>query len=171
MLAPWFPGESRGITLAHMRILRFLVAAALGVGLAVTVLGPAGPAQAAYPACNDHTVEVWGVYERPGGTAGYKTNIPSASGNIDCTLRSGAHNWSVVMLQIALNDCFNAGLAVDGQYGPRTRDVVTWFQAVKGITVDGVYGPQTRTLMLWGFRFPGTPINERPFTCRYHWNP
>lgn len=34
--------------------------------------------------------------------------------------------------------------SIDGKYGPKTRDVVTFIQAASGISADGIYGPDTR---------------------------
>jgi peptidoglycan hydrolase-like protein with peptidoglycan-binding domain len=70
----------------------------------------------------------------------------TASGNkdTDCILGRGSQGWGVVALQLALNSCANAGLKVDGVYGPATEAAVKWMQGTQGITTDGVYGPQTR---------------------------
>jgi|GEM_PF-5645139 len=51
----------------------------------------------------------------------------------------------VKTLQTRLNQLINAGLAVDGHYGPLTQAAVEEFQRQQGITVDGIVGPQT-----WG---------------------
>ena len=40
-------------------------------------------------------------------------------------------------LQAALNAVDNAGLAVDGHYGPKTRAAVEAFQTKKGLKVTG----------------------------------
>jgi peptidoglycan hydrolase-like protein with peptidoglycan-binding domain len=52
--------------------------------------------------------------------------------------------------QVLLNDLHSANpglanpaLTVDGQYGPGTASVVTYFQRSLGLTQDGVTGPQT----------------------------
>ncbi|TDC67311.1 peptidoglycan-binding protein [Actinomadura sp. GC306] len=73
--------------------------------------------------------------------------FPSVGANTlqrNCKLQQGDHNWGVVALQQWLLYCNGAKqVEVDGIYGPVTRDVITWIQAVKGLTVDGIYGPET----------------------------
>ncbi|XRQ08908.1 peptidoglycan-binding domain-containing protein [Actinomadura welshii] len=65
-----------------------------------------------------------------------------------CKLQQYDHNWGVVALQQWLLYCNKAKqIDVDGIYGPITRDVVTWIQAVEGINVDGVYGPETMNVL------------------------
>ena len=49
----------------------------------------------------------------------------------------------VKTIQTRLNQLINAGLAVDGYYGPLTTAAVKTFQQQQGITVDGMTGPQT----------------------------
>ena len=51
----------------------------------------------------------------------------------------------VRILQQALNQRNNAGLATDGVYGPLTRDAVINWQRREQIDVDGIVGPQTRS--------------------------
>lgn len=48
-----------------------------------------------------------------------------------------AHPDATSWLQSALNVVDNAGLAVDGHYGPKTRAAVEAFQAKKGLKVTG----------------------------------
>ena len=47
-------------------------------------------------------------------------------------------------VQQALNQRNHAGLAVDGAYGPLTRDAVLNWQRRSHIDIDGITGPQTR---------------------------
>lgn len=49
-----------------------------------------------------------------------------------------AHPDATSWLQAALNAIDNAGLVVDGQYGPKTRAAVETFQAKEGLHVTGV---------------------------------
>lgn len=65
------------------------------------------------------------------------------------TLRRGMkNNKQVRILQQNLNDAINAGLEIDGSYGPLTKQAVTDFQT-KNYNVsyfdkiDGIYGPRT----------------------------
>ena len=50
---------------------------------------------------------------------------------------------SVAWLQDSLNKLNNAGLAVDGDYGPATKKAVSDYQKEHGLAVDGWAGPQT----------------------------
>lgn len=59
------------------------------------------------------------------------------------TLRSGSTGSEVSLLQSLLNSVQNAGLTVDGKYGPATVAAVKKFQQSRGLTVDGVCGPST----------------------------
>lgn len=51
----------------------------------------------------------------------------------------------VQVIQHALNQRNNAGLATDGIYSPSTRDAVINWQRREHIDVDGIVGPQTRS--------------------------
>ncbi len=51
----------------------------------------------------------------------------------------------VRVVQHALNQRNNAGLATDGVYGSSTRDAVLDWQRREHIEVDGIVGPQTRS--------------------------
>jgi Putative peptidoglycan binding domain len=46
-------------------------------------------------------------------------------------------------VQRALNKVSNAGLKVDGQYGPVTHEAIRQYQTVKGLAPDGWAGPLT----------------------------
>jgi hypothetical protein len=77
----------------------------------------------------------------------------------DCLLsegdgyNGGGEAEAVRHLQHSLVYCNNGGVlgAIDGKYGPKTRDVVTFIQAASGIAPDGVYGPDTRKVLKWAF--------------------
>jgi peptidoglycan hydrolase-like protein with peptidoglycan-binding domain len=47
-------------------------------------------------------------------------------------------------IQSALNAQINAGLIVDGRYGPQTTAAVRVFQSRKGLAVTGIVDPDTR---------------------------
>lgn len=65
------------------------------------------------------------------------------------TLRRGMkNNKQVRILQQNLNDAINAGLEIDGSYGPLTKQAVTDFQTkYYNVSyfdkIDGIYGPRT----------------------------
>ena len=60
-------------------------------------------------------------------------------------LREGAKGPEVAALQQALNAHLapSPGLAVNGQFGPQTREAVRQFQAQNDLSVDGFVGPGT----------------------------
>lgn len=74
---------------------------------------------------------------------------------VRCNLKLGDRygDWEVyrgvLVLQRNLNSCYRTHLALDGVYGPKTRDAVRRVQALHHITADGIYGPQTRSAMYW----------------------
>jgi lysozyme family protein len=56
------------------------------------------------------------------------------------------HDWQ--WLQSSLNKVQNAGLTVDGVYGPRTREAVKIFQKEHDLLVDGICGVDTMTAVM-----------------------
>ncbi len=61
-------------------------------------------------------------------------------------------------LQQALNKLSDAGLAVDGIYGPATRAAVRSFQAQAGLAADGEAGPKTQAALDAALRARGFGI-------------
>ena len=55
----------------------------------------------------------------------------------------GVTGRHVAMIQDRLNTVANAGLLVDGEFGPLTTAAVTAFQNSRGLVPDGEVGPQT----------------------------
>jgi peptidoglycan hydrolase-like protein with peptidoglycan-binding domain len=51
--------------------------------------------------------------------------------------------YATSALQTVLTEYFGSTLAVDGQYGPRTRAAVKDFQRSRGLAADGQVGPDT----------------------------
>lgn len=60
------------------------------------------------------------------------------------TLQRGDTGVQVKSLQKCLNETMNAGLTVDGSFGPATEKAVRAFQKKHGLVVDGIVGPKTR---------------------------
>ncbi len=58
-------------------------------------------------------------------------------------LSSGMKGDAVRAAQFLLSKKYGYGLAVDGIFGPDTKDTVKSFQKSKGLQVDGIVGPQT----------------------------
>ena len=112
------------------------VAGMTGIGVAL-----AGPASA-QASCTTAT--------QLGNSGGYLADIPSlASGSTDCELGVGNEGIAVQALQFALNQCYGQHLTQDGIYGSLTEAAVEVAQRDAGITVDGIYGPQTRSHIKW----------------------
>jgi hypothetical protein len=64
-------------------------------------------------------------------------------------LRQGSSDTAAVRrLQALLNALADAGLTVDGAFGPRTEQAVRAFQTARRLVVDGIAGPQTWTALL-----------------------
>lgn len=63
------------------------------------------------------------------------------------TLRRRCKGDKVKILQKNLNDFFGAGLAIDGDFGAKTKAAVEFMQDALGITIDGIYGPASRAAM------------------------
>lgn len=59
-------------------------------------------------------------------------------------LRSGSTGEEVVALQTRLQELGYLTGAVDGQFGPATREAVAAFQRQNGLDADGIVGAQTR---------------------------
>lgn len=84
----------------------------------------------------------------------YVDQIQRAAGS---TLRIGSRSPEVQTLQEQLNSA-GANLAVDGIFGPQTRQAVIQFQRAAGLAPDGVVGPQTwASLSGGGVKIPPSP--------------
>lgn len=59
------------------------------------------------------------------------------------TLRRRCKGDKVKVLQQNCNDFFGSGLVVDGDFGAKTKDAVTFMQSALGCAMDGIYGPVT----------------------------
>ncbi|MGW3513127.1 peptidoglycan-binding domain-containing protein [Streptomyces sp. NPDC000994] len=103
---------------------------------ATAVVVPAGTASAA-PHCAK-------------GLVTYNIYMPVASDNsLNCTMGRGSYSNAVLALQFNLNLCYGAGLAEDKDFGPATEAALKAVQRKEKVAVDGVYGPNTRNAMLW----------------------
>jgi len=59
------------------------------------------------------------------------------------TIQNGSSGYEVALAQSCLNEIANAGLTVDGAFGPGTKAKVQAFQTANGLTADGIVGPNT----------------------------
>jgi peptidoglycan hydrolase-like protein with peptidoglycan-binding domain len=82
------------------------------------------------------------------------------TGSRNCTLAEGAEGGAVVTLQIALKSCnFASNLDIDGDFGAKTKQAVSYAQAKRGTGVDGIYGPNTRRAFYWPtYSSTGNPL-------------
>lgn len=62
-------------------------------------------------------------------------------------LRQGNKGTQVKLLQEDLNFLYDANLALDGQFGPLTKQALIKFQKAEGLIKDGIYGPQSYSTM------------------------
>lgn len=80
--------------------------------------------------------------------------VPAASGLLTddtagCVLGEGDDDRAVAALQVALVLCNGQDVAVDGDFGPATRQAVAAVEARHGLAADGSYGPDTLPVMRW----------------------
>src|SRR3990167_1203960 len=59
------------------------------------------------------------------------------------TLQQGSSDVQVGNLQKTLNEVAQAGLVVDNNFGPKTKQAVMAFQQTNGLVADGIVGPKT----------------------------
>lgn len=72
-------------------------------------------------------------------------------------LSEGMSGHEIWALQLNLNGATNAGLATDGDFGPKTKSAVVAFQKNQGLTADGIAGILTqRSLATKFFNAPET---------------
>ncbi|MFF5010955.1 peptidoglycan-binding domain-containing protein [Streptomyces phaeochromogenes] len=69
--------------------------------------------------------------------------------NVRCWMDYGSTGVGVEALQLALKSCYGRSIAVDGEFGPATRDALKYAQGQEGISVDGLYGEQVFENLKW----------------------
>ena len=74
---------------------------------------------------------------------GWQANYPLDGEHIHRIVRYGSSGVCVRELQEALNRLINAGLEVDGSFGPNVLAALKQYQTSRGLEVDGVCGPAT----------------------------
>lgn len=124
------------------------------------VLGPIAitPAYAATPTCNTSARFDTSIYNVGAKLPFYSP--PSDPGTTTCLLRrvyNNVFNNAVEALQDTLNSCFALSevLEEDGVFGPRTQAMLKEAQWLVGTAVDGVYGPHTRDSFNYYFKWVG----------------
>lgn len=84
-----------------------------------------------------------------------------AAGRIPgATMRLGHRGDEVADWQRDLNRAIDAGLVVDGAFGPATDAATRRFQEVSGLTVDGIVGPATTAAMADRLGDPDGPAQK-----------
>ncbi|MGS4886110.1 peptidoglycan-binding protein [Roseibium sp. MB-4] len=88
----------------------------------------------------------WKLYRKDDNPASF-TSVPFVSDQAEALtqrmLRIGDKGPAVEHLQKQLFK-LGHGLAIDGDFGPRTRSAVQGFQRGQGLVADGIVGPKTR---------------------------
>ena len=85
-------------------------------------------------AANYGVISNYSAFSKPISTYNYGRYVGQSAG--------GGIYW----IQAALNYYFNAGLNVDGQFGPATETAVKNAQRKIGVTADGIWGPNTNNV-------------------------
>lgn len=152
--------------------LRLLLGVLLALGLTMTTLVTAGPAQAAtYPTLStgstganvtslQHLLTARGYATTADGDFGSGTKAavtafqqaaglsadgaagPATFGALVSTVRQGSTGSAVQALQVQLVK-HGASVATDGDFGPGTDAAVRSFQSAHGLGADGIVGPAT----------------------------
>jgi peptidoglycan hydrolase-like protein with peptidoglycan-binding domain len=86
----------------------------------------------------------WLIQQYQGDGIGYPGFRSTVDMNRTHVMRQGDVNDSVKWVQRRL-----PGLAIDGDFGPLTKQAVTAFQTIHKIDTDGVVGLQTAQLLAW----------------------
>jgi peptidoglycan hydrolase-like protein with peptidoglycan-binding domain len=88
---------------------------------------------------------------------------PQTWGALTPTVRRGSSGNAVRAVQTLLNAKRNAGLALDGNFGPLTESAVRTFQRHMGLSADGVVGPITWRHLVWHYDYPnfGTAMCDK----------
>ncbi|MEV7045060.1 peptidoglycan-binding protein [Amycolatopsis sp. NPDC051061] len=84
--------------------------------------------------------ELWSLSEDPGSRVVYAMRESLLAWPL---VQNGGTGTDVKALQYLLNSQHNAGLTVDGDFGPATLAAVKSFQTAHGLTADGAVGPNT----------------------------
>jgi hypothetical protein len=116
--------------LAGAAAVALVVLIALGLGLS-GVFSSSSPNTAGVPTAPATTASI--------PTQPARTVVPAPTG----PLKPGDQGAQVKVLQRALASLGYATGAVDGDYGPATKQAVTKFQRASKLTADGILGPKT----------------------------
>ncbi|MFE4171665.1 peptidoglycan-binding protein [Streptomyces sp. NPDC056909] len=131
-----------------MRIRTAAAAAMLALASAAGTMTMATPASAAV------SCDSFSHFQLTNGGWAEVPTKGSETDNTNCVLGPGNQSVAVVALQNTLNYCYLAPanktrLALDGDYGAKTKAAVLYAQQQSGAGQDGVFGPQTSSKMKW----------------------
>jgi len=116
---------------------RVLVAAGVFVAFLLAVLAAAGVFSSGAPRTTAPIITTTAPPATPPTTTRPATGPPAT------TLKPGDTGAQVKVLQRALLSLGYSARALDGQYGPATKQAVAAFQGAHGLTADGIVGPKT----------------------------
>jgi Putative peptidoglycan binding domain len=116
---------------------RVLVVASVFVAFLLAVLAAAGVFSSGAPRTTVPIITTTAPPATPTTTARPAVGPPATA------LKPGDTGAQVKVLQRALASLGYAAGAVDGQYGPATKQAVAAFQHAHGLTGDGIFGPKT----------------------------
>ncbi|MFF3558529.1 peptidoglycan-binding protein [Streptomyces sp. NPDC002574] len=152
----------------QFRTIRINLAAGVVGALTAATLGlSATPASAAEVHCANFTTLQRGGTIDGGSLYIHRPSTTPESGNYNCVVARGDHNWAVRALQETLNTCYKQGLKEDSDFGPATEQAVrnvqialnnTWHA---GLSEDGRFGPLTSSWFSFKqFKADGTATNS-----------
>jgi len=139
----WLEGDDRrprpapAFDLRALANRRVLVVAGVFVAFLLAVLAAAGVFSGGAPRTTAPIITATAPPATP------TTTTRPAAGPPATALKPGDTGAQVKVLQRALASLGYAAGAVDGQYGPATKQAVTAFQHAQGLTGDGIFGPKT----------------------------
>jgi peptidoglycan hydrolase-like protein with peptidoglycan-binding domain len=90
----------------------------------------------------NHGLKVDGIVG-PQTWSSLEGNQTASAATTHPTLMEGNEGEEVTYLQQLLNKKSHATIAVDGYFGPSTKQMVQIYQRNHGLKVDGIVGPQT----------------------------
>lgn len=145
------------------RIAAGLVVAAVGPLAVLLWPSPAHAAATCTGVTNVRYASEFEVYMR-------MPSIGNGTWRLDCELGPNNFSSAVRSLQQALRDCYQQNIKDDSHFGPLTREALRNAQRRinslhnAGLVVDGIYGPRTRKYFTWLLRDPNNNVTG----CGYY---
>ncbi|GAA2441644.1 peptidoglycan-binding domain-containing protein [Agromyces soli] len=99
------------------------------------------------------------------GAVGTSAAPAEAAGRcVDYNYSQGGYSSCIGYIQQLVNYHTGAGLAVDNNFGPKTRSAVIRVQSIFRLTADGIVGPRTWNIICYPQKGPG-PIPGFPYAA------